>query len=72
MRKKYEIAALISAFWQDNLDLLSDDLISQFYGMSTEQIISALMKDSRYFSSLEGIQLLAMQRMYQTHLDGNG
>ena len=57
MRETYEVAALISSFWQDNLELLSDDLISQFNGMTTEEVISSLMKDSRYFSRFGGYSI---------------
>ncbi|MEC7800457.1 MAG: Ig-like domain-containing protein [Verrucomicrobiota bacterium] len=57
MRETYEVAALISSFWQDNLELLSDDLILQFNGMTTEEVISSLMKDSRYFSRFGGYSI---------------
>ena len=56
-RGHYEIAALITTLWQDNLGLLSDDLVNQFYGMPTNEIISTLMKDSRYFSRFGGYSI---------------
>ena len=41
-RDYYRTAALIVAYWQENLDVLSDEIISRFHGMSDEQMISTL------------------------------
>ena len=56
-RDYYKTAALISSFWQENLGVMSDDLISEFHGMSTEEIISTLMNDSRYTDRFGGISI---------------
>jgi hypothetical protein len=56
-RDYYKTAALIASLWQDNMGILSDKLISEFHGKSTEQIISELMKDSRYHSRFGGLSI---------------
>ncbi|OUU40883.1 MAG: hypothetical protein CBC16_05870 [Verrucomicrobia bacterium TMED56] len=53
---------MIVAYWQDNLDVLSDELISEFAGMSTKQTISALMKDKRYFSRFGGYSISRLSK----------
>ncbi|MEC7800718.1 MAG: Ig-like domain-containing protein [Verrucomicrobiota bacterium] len=53
-RDYYKTAALITSYWGENLDALSDELISQYHGMETEKLISVLMKDRRYFSRFGG------------------
>ena len=56
-RDYYRTAALIAAYWQENLDVLSDELISHFHGMSDEQMISTLMKDRKYYSRFGGYSI---------------
>ncbi len=56
-RDYFKTAALISSFWQENSGVISDDLILQFHGQSTEQIISQLMRDSRYFDRFGGVSI---------------
>jgi hypothetical protein len=56
-RDYYKTAALIYSFWQENIGVMSDNLISEFHGMETEKIISALMKDSRYSDRFGGISI---------------
>ena len=53
-RDYYKTAALITSYWGENLDALSDELISQYHGMETDKLISVLMKDRRYFSRFGG------------------
>ena len=56
-RGYYNTAALISSFWQENTGVLTDQLIASLHGQSTEQIISTLMNDSRYFDRFGGISI---------------
>ena len=56
-RDYYNTAALIASFWQDNMGVLSDKLILQFHGKSTESKISELMKDQRYSSRFGGLSI---------------
>ena len=56
-RDYYKTAALISSLWQENLGVMSEDLISQYHGLSTESLISTLMSDSRYFSRFGGLSI---------------
>ena len=56
-REYFKTAALISSFWQENLGVMSDELIAGFHGMSTEKIISNLMRDSRYFDRFGGVSI---------------
>jgi hypothetical protein len=56
-RDYYETAALIASFWQDNLEILSDEIISDFHGQDKEVIISQLMKDPRYYERFGGFSI---------------
>ena len=56
-RDYYKTAALISSLWQENLGVMSEDLISQYHGLSTESLISTLMSDSRYLSRFGGLSI---------------
>ena len=57
-RSYYKTAALISSLWQENTGVMSDELISTFHGLSTEHIISQLMRDSRYFDRFGGLSII--------------
>jgi hypothetical protein len=49
-RSYYETAALIVALWADNLESLTDKLITEFHSLSKEDKIAKLMRDPRYFN----------------------
>ena len=59
-RSFYETAALIIALWADNLEVLTDELISHFHSLSTEEKISSLMKDRRYSDRFGGYSISRM------------
>ena len=54
-QRYYKTGALISSLWQENTGVMSDELISTFHGLSTEHIISQLMRDSRYLDRFGGL-----------------
>lgn len=56
-RDYYETAALIVAYWGENLELLSDELISEFHSLSTKEKIAKLMKNKRYFNRFGGFSI---------------
>ena len=57
-RSYYKTGALISSLWQENTGVMSDELISTFYGLSTEHILSQLMRDSRYLDRFGGLSII--------------
>ena len=56
-RDYYETAALIVGYWGDNLESLTDEIIDKFHSLSTEDKISKLMKDPRYFNRFGGYSI---------------
>ena len=56
-RDYYHVAALIASFWQENLEVLSDELINKYIYMTEKNFISALMKDYRYFERFGGLSI---------------
>jgi hypothetical protein len=56
-RDYYETAALILAYWGDNLESLTDELVNEFHSLSTKDKISKLMKDPRYFNRFGGYSI---------------
>jgi hypothetical protein len=56
-RDYYETAALILGYWADNLESLSWELVNEFHSLSTEDKISKLMKDPRYFNRFGGYSI---------------
>jgi hypothetical protein len=56
-RSYYETAALIVALWADNLESLTDKLITEFHSLSKEEKIARLMRDPRYFNRFGGYSI---------------
>lgn len=59
-RSYYETAALIVALWADNLESLTDQLITEFHSLSKEDKIAKLMRDPRYFNRFGGYSISRM------------
>jgi hypothetical protein len=59
-RSYYETAALIVALWADNLESLTDKLITDFHSLSKEDKIAKLMRDPRYFNRFGGYSISRM------------
>jgi hypothetical protein len=59
-RSYYETAALIVALWADNLESLTDKLITEFHSLSKEDKIAKLMRDPRYFNRFGGYSISRM------------
>ena len=56
-RAYYFTAAMIASFWQENLEILSDDLISKYSALPRQDLVSALIKDPRYFERFGGLSI---------------
>jgi hypothetical protein len=56
-RSYYETAALIVALWADNLEALTDKLITDFHSLSKEDKIAKLMQNPLYFNRFGGYSI---------------
>jgi hypothetical protein len=68
-RDYYHVAALIASFWQENIEVLSEELINKYFGLPEKDIISALMKDYRYFERFGGLSICRLAKEIE-NVDG--